>query len=136
IDFFDSDTRRSMFRVYYQDAPANAPISHVHLSILAEKRIDVAFLCVGNYDQVKDYPGAIIAALNPRYVVAGHWESFFQPRADPPQPIPFLDVEAFTARMTSALGATSDAPARVNGREDGHRGWMPDPDTVFEFRPE
>ena len=136
VDFLDSDTGRPRFRLYYQDAPANAPVSQVHPSILAEKRVDVALLCVGTFDQVNDHPGAIITALNPRYVVAGHWESFFQPQSDPTPPLPFLNVGLFASRMAALLSASPEAPARVNGGKDEHRGWMPDPETRFEFSAE
>lgn len=122
VDFLD-DAGAPVFRVYYQDAPTNAPVGHPHPDLLAEKRIDVAILCVGNYDQVADQPQATIAALSPRHVVAGHWESFFRSPEEPPTDIPFLDVDEYVRRMNEALG-------------DPSRATKPDPGAELTFAPE
>jgi hypothetical protein len=119
IDFLD-DEERPIFRLYYQDAPTNGPVGYPHADLLAEKRIDVAMLCVGNYDQVTDQPQSTIAALNPRYVIAGHWESFFRAPDEPVQNIPFLDVDEYVRRMEGALSSDQ-------------RGFKPDPGTRFSI---
>src|SRR5262249_17471332 len=77
IDFLD-DYDRPRYRIYYQDAPTNVPIGIPPDDILAEKQIDVALLCIGNYNQVTGAPEDTVAALNPRFVLGGHWEDFFQ----------------------------------------------------------
>ena len=51
IDFLD-DAGKPVYRVFYQDAPTNAPIGLVPEAILAEAPVDVALLCVGSYDAV------------------------------------------------------------------------------------
>jgi len=101
IDFLDK-SGEPVFRIYYQDAPTDGPVGHVPEELLAEKGIDLAILCVGNYDIVRDQPGEIIAALNPRYVLAGHWEDFFRKPGEPLQPQPFLNLDDFMSRLEAA----------------------------------
>lgn len=136
IDFLDERTGEPIYRIYYQDAPTNAPVGNVHPDVLAEKRVDVALLCVGNYDQVNDHPSEIIAAMNPRYVVSGHWENFFKKQDEGFEDIPFLDVDAYRTRLTDAMPATGEAPVKVNGQTQNDRRWTPDPGTRFEFSAE
>jgi hypothetical protein len=131
IDFLDPGSGEVSFRVYYQDAPTDGPVGQVHPDLLAEKAIDLALLCVGSYDQVRDAPGEIIAALSPRYVIAGHWESLFRPLDEPLEPIPFLDLAEYQRRLAAAMPPGSSPPARVNGQLDGASAWMPAPGTVF-----
>jgi L-ascorbate metabolism protein UlaG (beta-lactamase superfamily) len=131
VDFLDPNTGAPIFRIYYQDAPTDAPVGHVHPDLLAEKRVDVAILCVGNYDQVTGHPTAIIEAMDPRFVIAGHWESFFRTRAEPIEDLPFHDVPAFVALMEAAMPGAPDAPVRVDGVVAERRSWLPQPGTAF-----
>ncbi len=105
IDFLDQSTGAPIFRVYYQDAPTTMPVGGVDPSLLAEKAIDVAILCVGSYQQADGHPDETIAALAPRYVIAAHWESFFKTLDDPIENIPFTDVEGFVTRMQAMMPA-------------------------------
>lgn len=134
IDFLDHDSRQPRFRVYYQDAPADAPIGFAHDELLAEKRVDVAVLNVGNYEEVTDHPNAIIGNLSPRYALGGHWENFFQTQALPVEPIPLQPGPAeFMTRMASALGEAAEKPMHVDGRAEPIRHWLPDPGAVLEY---
>ncbi len=114
IDFLD-DAGKPTFRVFYQDAPTDAPIGHVPASILAEKPVDVALLCVGSYDAVEDQPGAIIRNLTPRYAISGHWEDFFRAADQPPQPIPLLDLQRYVTAAEAAMTGAPDGPFVVDG---------------------
>lgn len=102
IDWLD-DSGKPVFRVFYEDAPTNPPIADVPPAVLAGKQVDVALLCVGSSDAVDDYPTHTLTTMNPRFALSGHWEDFFQPASDAPQPIPLLDVAAYTARADAAL---------------------------------
>jgi len=114
IDFLD-DAGRVAMRVYYQDAPTNPPLGHVPAAILAEAPVDLAILCVGNYDAVANQPGDVVANLQPRFAVSGHWEDFFQPLTSPLQPIPLLNLDAYKAKADAALPGSPDAPLVVDG---------------------
>ena len=59
IDFLD-DHGNPAYRVFYQDAPTNAPSGHIPDATLAEKPVDVAILCVGTADAVADHPASIL----------------------------------------------------------------------------
>lgn len=135
IDFLD-DRGAPAFRVYYQDAPATAPVGEVPAALLAERRVDLAILCVGSNDSVEDQPTDIIRSLDPRFVFSGHWEDFFIPRDEPPRPILLLDVDRYVARAEAELTDPPDAPLRVDGSEvpgrhvliqPGARLWVPPP---------
>lgn len=102
IDFLDGDDK-PLYRVYYQDTPTNAPVGHVPAALLADKPVDVALLCVGSSDSVADHPTAILANLQPRTALSGHWEDFFQPVSATPKPIPLLDLDGYMARAEAAL---------------------------------
>lgn len=115
IDFLDDTDTAPLFRIYYQDAPATRPVGEVPAAILAERRVDLAVLCAGSNDAVENQPTDILANVDPRFAIAGHWESFFVPRTDPVQPIPFLHVDLFVERAEAALAAPPDAPLYVDG---------------------
>jgi hypothetical protein len=106
IDFLDG-CDRPIYRVYYQDAPTTVPIGLPPADVLADKRIDLALLNVGNYDKVVDAPSATLAALEPRFALGGHWEDFFQPASNPPQPLPLQDTPGWVTKAQAALPAAS-----------------------------
>jgi hypothetical protein len=136
IDFLDPGTGAPLYRFYYQDAPTNLPIGHVPPAILADKRVDLALLCVGSSDHVADAPQATIGALAPRYTLGGHWEDFFRPATDPLQPILFLDVASWTVRAQAAM-PEADEPKKMlhNGAPEPARAVLPNPGDTFEIVP-
>jgi hypothetical protein len=98
-----SDDGQPVLRLYYQDAATNAPIGSIPKALLEERRVDVAFLCAASFEEVKDHPRAIVAALAPRFVIAGHWEDFFRDPRKPLRPVPFLNLGKFEKRLAKAL---------------------------------
>jgi L-ascorbate metabolism protein UlaG (beta-lactamase superfamily) len=121
IDFLDAEGNPT-FRVYYQDAPTDPPVGMPSDEDLAEKAVDLALLNAGNYDAVEDHPGGTIRALNPRYVIMGHWEDFFRTLDEPVQPLPFMDLDDLRARLEAELPGGEDVSW-----------WIPDPGTEFSF---
>ena len=136
VDFLDPKTDAPRYRVFYQDAPAGSPVGHVPAALLAEKRVDVALMCVGTYDHVDDAsPARALAALGPRYALGGHWEDFFGSLDAPPQPIPFLDVAGWATKAIAALPPEPDAmPMLQNGKPAPARAALPQPGDTFEIR--
>lgn len=133
IDFLDDDGNIA-WRVYYQDAPTDAPIGDVYPDLLAERPVDLALLCVGSYDYVRDAPAEALANMDPRYVVGIHWENFFQTQDLPIEPIPLQpDPGDFDDRAADALGADDEDPVLVEGVAQEGRYWRPDPQTHFEL---
>lgn len=123
IDFLDPATGAPEFRVYFQDAPAVAPVSHPHAELLAEKAVDLAIVNGGNYEQVPDHPKPILATLTPRYALLAHWEDFFRTQDEPIVPLPFLDTAELATRMEEALPPDGGEP----------RFWIPEPGTELRF---
>ena len=136
IDFLDPQTNTPLYRVFYEDAPASSPIGHVPTKVLAEKRVDLALMCVGTYDKVDEgSPAPALLALAPRYAIGGHWEDFFQPADQPLTPIPFLDVAAWGEKARAVLPPESELPLIHNAKAAQYRATLPQPGDVFEVLP-
>ncbi|HWB79872.1 MAG TPA: hypothetical protein VG755_33135 [Nannocystaceae bacterium] len=134
IDFLDPRSGAPIFRVYAQDAPTDAPIGHPVPELLDEKRVDLALLNVGSWENVTDHPGAIISAMQPRYVIGGHWEDFFRPQDEPLMEIPFAAPAAdFDAAAIAALGDATEPAVIVDGRAQASRYFRVAPGTDFEL---
>jgi hypothetical protein len=137
VDFLDAKTDAPVYRVYYQDAPTNAPVGHIPEALLKDKRVDLALLCVGSYDHVENAPTATIDALTPRYALGGHWEDFFQSGEQPPQPLPLLDVPGWQTKAQTAMPSSGEArPLVRNGAKSPDRALLPQPNDTFDVAAE
>jgi L-ascorbate metabolism protein UlaG (beta-lactamase superfamily) len=119
IDFLDEAGTKPVFRIYYQDAPTPPTIGEVAPDLLAEKPVDVAILCAGNFLDVED-PGHIVRNTRPHTVVLGHWENFFMPQRDDPPKIPGSNVKKILEMVRSSS-------------EPGTRVILPNPQAMFVF---
>jgi L-ascorbate metabolism protein UlaG (beta-lactamase superfamily) len=134
VDFLDPDSGEIVFRVFVQDAPTDAPVGHPPAELLDEKRVDLALLNIGSWENVEDHPGAIIAAIEPRYVIGGHWEDFFRAQDEPIMPLPFsAPPEDFDMAAIAAIGDESDLVVIVDGEQQDARYFRPVPQTDFEI---
>ena len=121
IDFMNEEGTASEFRIYYQDAPTSAPVGQVHPSITGEKRVDLALLCVGNFFDVPNTnPTHIVENTNPRFVILGHWESFFRPQDEKLKGLPLA------GKVVKAVQKAAPE-AEV---------YLPAPQTLFQFWPQ
>ena len=134
FDFLD-DKGKPIYRVFYQDAPTDAPVGHVPASILAEHPVDIALLCVGSYDAVDNHPGAIVDNLKPRYAISGHWEDFFQPLGQQPQPIPLLDLQRYVTGADAAMTGAPDGAFLVDGAPAAKRHVLAQPGMKLTIPP-
>ncbi|SGY92485.1 MBL fold metallo-hydrolase [Moritella viscosa] len=75
IDFLDNQ-QQPIYRIHYQDAASNSPDGLMPV-INDTKAVDIAILCVAAFHQVDDYPEAILQQTQPKTIVLGHWEDFF-----------------------------------------------------------
>ena len=133
IDFLD-DAGHPVYRVFYQDAPTNAPLGQVPDSVLADRPVDVALLCVGSSDAVDDQPASILANLQPRFALSGHWEDFLQPVGST-DPIPLLDVTGYVQRAETALPGPPDAGFLIDGVPAAKRHVLVQPESHFAVPP-
>jgi len=103
IDFLNPDGSVA-FRIHYQDSASNTPLGYPPtLDGDDQRSVDVAIVCAASFSQVQGYPEGILRAVDPRYVVMGHWEDFFISQEKPPRPVPMTDVAEFAARTERAL---------------------------------
>jgi hypothetical protein len=125
VDFLDRAGGRPVFRVYFQDSGTNEPVGYVPETVLRQKRVDVALLCVGgDFERLRRHPEGILENTRPRHAVLGHWEDFFVTQDNHeidgrvfPIPATGQDTARFTRRAETALRAV-DPEARV---------WVPCP---------
>jgi hypothetical protein len=135
IDFLDAPGGRPVFRVYFQDSGTHEPVGYVPPSLLDEKRVDVALLCVGgDFERLRRHPEGILENTRPRHAVLGHWEDFFTTQDNHdidgrvyPIPATGQDTKTFTTRAEKAMRRI-DPEAKV---------WLPCPTrSRFVFAPE
>jgi L-ascorbate metabolism protein UlaG (beta-lactamase superfamily) len=108
IDFLSADRKTVEFRIHYQDAASNEPFGFPPPFVDPgdDRPVDLAILCMPGFDQVKDYPEAIVKRLKPRFVVIIHWENFFELLPDDPQDlrtVPKEDAQRFLARLQAVF---------------------------------
>jgi L-ascorbate metabolism protein UlaG (beta-lactamase superfamily) len=109
IDFLGADGKTVEFRIHYQDAASNKPLGFPPSSFADpadDHPVDLAIVCMPGFDQVKEYPEAIVKRLKPRFVVIIHWENFFELLPDDPKDlrtVPTEDAERFLARLQAVL---------------------------------
>lgn len=106
VDFLDA--REDVeFRIYYQDAASRPGTGIVPaLDGRFAARVDVAVLCVAAFDQVDGNPEHILANVQPRAIVGGHWEDFFFRSYEAPlRPAFGTSLEGFLRRTRAASSA-------------------------------
>ncbi|MCY1276854.1 hypothetical protein D9M68_303560 [compost metagenome] len=103
VDLLDAHGR-PVYRLHYQDAASAPPMGFPPL-LPDSKRIDVAILCVGSWNQVRDYPAGLLRLVQPRLAVLGHWEDFFGNDPRQPQALRLLDEQGIVAATRAALPA-------------------------------
>jgi len=114
IDFLGVDGR-PVFRVYYQDVPANGSIGRVPDDLIVEREVDLALLCAGNWQQ---FPRTekIVENLHPRHVLLGHWEDFFRPQDQAIREAPFQKIGGFERKLRRELDELPAGAARSLSR--------------------
>ncbi len=112
IDFLDKPGGKPVFRVYYQDAPADSKNGWgmIPASWLADRNVDLALLCGGTWDEF-DEAEAVAKIGKAAHIVLGHWEDFFVSQSVPVHPIPTLRGKEYLRRLRKATGVTAIVPA-------------------------
>ena len=67
IDFMAEDKKSIDFRIHYQDAASNPPrgFPPPFVDPRDKKRVDVTILCVPGFNEVENYPEALIQKMRP-----------------------------------------------------------------------
>lgn len=119
IDFLD-EQQNIVFRIHYVDTSSKAKNGFVPQQVLDEKRVDLAILCLAAFDHGGAYPTPIVTHLNPKNMIAGHWEHFFSNQGKKQKVVFGSDHQAFIERLKTVLP--------TDGR------WIiPSPNTLMKF---
>jgi L-ascorbate metabolism protein UlaG (beta-lactamase superfamily) len=107
IDFLSADGKTVEFRIHYQDAASTAPLGFPPMfdQPQDQRPVDLALVCVPGFNEVENYPEALVARLKPKFVVMIHWENFFALLPDDPRDlrtVPTEKPERFIARLEAA----------------------------------
>lgn len=105
-----------LLRLYYQDAAADSVYTVLPpLEGRDARPVDVAILCVGNYDGAPGNPDVLLGSLRPRYVVLSHWEDFFRSPLDPLRVIPLTDTQRLVETVRRAVSDRWITPEPLAG---------------------
>ncbi|MFK8009289.1 MAG: MBL fold metallo-hydrolase [Saprospiraceae bacterium] len=106
IDFLDDDGAIT-FRIFSNaGAGCDAKVGFPPKELLAEKAVDVLFVCVANYNQVDGYPNDLIEFIKPKHIILNHWENFFRPiekLRNKPATVPGTKVKKFISILENDL---------------------------------
>lgn len=72
---FELTSNDKKVTIYITSAASNAPLGFPNDDV---DNVDVAILCVPNWDEVKGYPEQFIERLQPKYIIPAHFNDFFQ----------------------------------------------------------
>ena len=121
IDVLSNSPRRTIFRIYFEDAPSEPPLGFPPARLLASGTVDLAILCAATSSNVKATPDSLVRMLKPAGVMVTHWESFFRPALRPKRLSGATDMHMFVGSLRRSL------PPRA--------GWvMPLPGQTVRFR--
>ena len=122
IDVLSDSPRRTIFRIYFEDAPSEPPLGFPSSRLLATGTVDLAILCAATSANVKATPDSLLKVLKPSGVMITHWESFFRPATRPPRLSRATDMHLFVRSLRRSLQPRA--------------GWvMPLPGQTVRFRP-
>lgn len=127
IDLLDT-TGKTQTRLYIQSSASQAPDGFPPAELLAERPVDVAFICVASFENVNNYPEKLLQYLNPAKVVLIHWEDFFRKDfMEHPKIIRATSTKKLIERLQQFYQFSSQQLL-------AERVYMPKPYTVFHLR--
>lgn len=103
IDVLSDSPRRTIFRIYFEDAPSEPPLGFPSTPLLAAGTVDLAILCAATSSNVKATPDSLLRMLKPRAVMVTHWESFFRPALRPKRLSRATDMHMFVGSLRRSL---------------------------------
>jgi hypothetical protein len=122
IEVLTETPRRTIFRIYFEDAPSRPPLGFPSTRLLAAGTVDLAVLCAATSSNVKAAPDSLLKILKPSGVMVTHWESFFRPATRAPRLSRATDMHLFVRSLRRSLQPRA--------------GWvMPLPGQTVRFRP-
>ena len=113
LDLLDPvDPDRVRFRLYYQDAASREGTGLPPPSVAEDGHgVDLAVLCMPSHHLAPGFPTYLLDALEPRHVLATHYDDFFRPLTRPIRFAPLLT----NGRAASFLRQVAAAPMPPSG---------------------
>ena len=103
IDVLSDSPRRTIFRIYFEDAPSEPPLGFPSTPLVAAEKVDLAILCAATSSNVRTTPDSLLRLLKPRGVMLTHWESFFRPALRSKRLSRSTDMHLFVRSLRRAL---------------------------------
>jgi L-ascorbate metabolism protein UlaG (beta-lactamase superfamily) len=125
------------YRLYYQDAASPAAVGAPPAATVDRHGFDLAVLCMPAYNLVDDAPGWLLGKLQPRHVLAFHYENFFHGLSDPLEFAPLLTdplANAYLAHIDKALGEEARKPLGSVCGPSSRKWTMPLPGEWLSFQ--
>ena len=103
IDVLSDSPRRTVFRIYFEDAPSEPPLGFPSTRLLASGTVDLAILCAATSSNVSATPDSLLRVLRPSGVMVTHWESFFRSPLLAPSISRATDLREFARSLRRSL---------------------------------
>lgn len=117
------------FRIYYNDAAASSPLGQ------STGPFDLAILTVAQWRWVRDYPRDLLLTLQPRHVLASHWDYFFRPTTDTSKFVPWLHADGFLRAINEVVPEGDATPVNPVCGVTTKRYTMAVPGSSLLFKP-
>ncbi len=103
IDVLSGSPRRTVFRIYFEDAPSEPPLGFPSHTLQVERGVDLAILCAATSSNVTAAPDSLLRVLQPAAVMVTHWESFFRSQLLPTSLSRATDLRQFVRSLRRSL---------------------------------
>lgn len=121
------------YRIFYNDAAGRVPAA------ANPGHVDLAILCIAQWNWACGYPADLLAALAPKHVIVSHWEDFFRCRGKPQRFVPLMSNDGAAAFLDVIERAQGDAAGPANeacgARARSNRWTMPVVGASMQFTP-
>ncbi len=101
LDFMGADRKTVKVRLSVITSACNPPSGFLpELAPADQHPVDISLLCVASHKYVENYPAKLLQNMNPRFMIASHWEDFFL-RYDRKKKrgVRFTNLNKFIAKM-------------------------------------
>ncbi len=110
IDFLeDADAEKDkvnvQYRVFFQSSSSGYPLGAPPAWLSDDGvPVDLAILCMANFDSVDNYPGGVLNQLKPQNILLTHWEAFWEPYTpNEATVLPGLNIAEFIAQVKQTV---------------------------------
>jgi hypothetical protein len=104
-DNIENDGVRVQYRVFFQSSSSGYPLGAPPKWLSDDGvPVDLAVLCMANFDSVDNYPGGVLNQLKPKNILLTHWEAFWEPYIpNGATVLPDLEIAKFIAQVKIAV---------------------------------